>query len=167
MSKKTLSLTFEISVDFELIGICSSLEHHQLCYFINKDMHSELGRLDEDISLTIKDKSVINFPSYADEKPEKNHIWYLIQNKVIIKELNKKPKEQTEHLLFDIQETHQQNPLLYPDRQDVDYFLQVHPPVLEKDIIEIKQKINNIIGVKSVFSIDPNSTKKIDNLLIR
>ncbi len=167
MSKKTLSLTFELTVDFELIGICTTLEHHQLCYYINKYMNSELGRLDEDICLTIKDKSRINFPSYADEQPDKNHIWYLIQNKVIVKELSQDTKEQTEHLLFDIQETHKQTHYLIPDRQDVDYFLQVHPPILEKDIIEIKQKINTIIGVKSVFSIDPNSTKKIDNLLIR
>lgn len=167
MSKKTLSLTFELSVDFELIGICSSLEHYQLCYFINKHMTSELGRLDEDISLTIKDKSLINFPSYADEKPEKNHIWYLIQNKVVIEEHHENPKVQPQQLLFDIKETHTQTYYLIPDRQDIDYFLQVHPPVLDKDITEIKQKINNIIGVKSVLSIDPNSTKKIDNLLIR
>lgn len=167
MSKKTLSLTFELSVDFELIGICSSLTHHQLCYFINKHLNSELGRLDEDISLIMKDKSMICFPSYADEKPEKNHIWYLIENKVVFEERISSNVNNTEQLLFDIQETHKQTHYLIPDRQDVDYFLQVHPPVLEKDIIEIKQKINNIIGVKSVFSIDPNSTKKIDNLLIR
>lgn len=167
MSKKTLSLTFDLSVDFELIGICSSLEHHQLCYFINKYLNSELGRLDEDIDLTMKDKSQINFPSYADDKPEINHIWYLIQNKIIVEQKHNLPKKEVENLLFDIQETHKQTYYLIPDRQDIDYFLQVHPPILEKDIIEIKRKINNIIGVKSVFSIDPNSTKKIDNLLIR
>lgn len=167
MSKKTLSLTFELSVDFELIGICTALKHHQLCYFINKFLHSELGRLEEDISLTIKDRSIINFPSYADERPHENHIWYLIQNKVTIEEQIEKPKQQVEQLLFDIKETHTQNYHLIPDRQDINYFLQVHPPIMEKDITEIKQKINDIIGVKSVFSIDPNSTKKIDNLLIR
>jgi len=167
MSKKTLSLTFELSVDFELIGICTSLEHHQLCYFINKYLNSELGRLQEDISLTIKDKSLINFPTYADERPHENHIWYLIKNKVIIEEQLEKTENQVEQLLFDIQETHTQTYHLIPDRQDVNYFLQLHPPIMEKDIAEIKQKINDIIEVKSVFSIDPNSTKKIDNLLIR
>lgn len=167
MSKKTLSLTFELSVDFELIGICSSLKHYQLCYFINKYLHSELGRLDEDIALTIKNKSIVSFPSYADEQPEKNHIWYLIQNNVVKEEQLVNEQKPVEQLLFDIRETHKHIHYLIPDRQDVDYFLQVHPPVLEKDIIEIKQKINEIIGVKSVFSIDPNSTKKIDNLLIR
>lgn len=167
MSKKTLSLTFELSVDFELIGISTTLKHYQLCYYINKVLHSELGRMDEDIDLTIKNKSNIYFPSYADEKPERNHIWYLIQNKVVIKERSQNRQEKVEHLLFDIQETRKEIHHLIPDRQDVDYFLQVHPPVLEKDITEIKQKINDIIEVKSVFSIDPNSTKKIDNLLIR
>ena len=167
MSKKTLSLTFEITVDFELVGISSSLEHHQLCYFINKHLHSELGRLSEDISLTVKNKELINFPSYADEKPDMNHIWYLIQNKVVIEEVLERPEVQAEQLLFDFKDTRKEIYHLIPDRQDVDYFLQVHPPVMEKDIIEIKQKINDIIGVKSVFSIDPNMTKKIDNLLIR
>ncbi len=167
MSKKTLSLTFELSVDFELIGICTSLEHHQLCYFINKHLNSELGRLQEDISLTIKDRSLISFPTYADERPHENHIWYLIKNKVIIEEHLEKVEKQVEQLLFDIKETHTQTYHLIPDRQDVNYFLQLHPPIMEKDIAEIKQKINDIIEVKSVFSIDPNSTKKIDNLLIR
>lgn len=166
MSKKTLSLTFDITIDFELIGICSKLPHFQICYFINKVLNSELGRLDHDLDLIVKDKTVVNFPSYADEKPEINHIWYLIQNNVFVESI-KNNEEQNPHLLFDIDETHSKVHSLIPDRKDVDFFLQVHPPVLDRDISEIKQKIRQITGVKSVFSIDPNTTKKIDNLLIR
>jgi len=166
MSKKTLSLTFDITVDFELIGIVTKLPHFQLCYFLNKYLNSELGRLDHDINLIAKDKSHINFPSYADEQPDINHIWYLIQNKVVI-ETKKVNDSSEENLLFNIDETHVNEHFLIPSRTDIDYFLQVHPPILEKDITEIKEKINQINGIKSVFSIDPNTTKKIDNLLIR
>ncbi len=161
---KIKTLKFEFVYEFELIGICTSLPHYQLCYFLNKYLNSKIGRMDEDLDLWTKDKTVY-FPAYTDIQTKINRSWYLIQNKII--EQITPTDDELKGSLFE-EESHNWTKEFYllPERQDIDYILQIHPPFTKQDITEIKQKIKQIDKVKTVFSVNPNTTKDIENLLI-
>ncbi|GAA4519700.1 hypothetical protein GCM10023173_23040 [Sphingobacterium thermophilum] len=158
-----LDLDFDLELDFNLIGISSSLRDYRLCHFINKNTGLQLqfgkeshidhtGRpktkstdeLDYHIIVerTKSKKEVIHhFPVYRYCADNFDYEYYLINNKSL------------------------ENGVLIPEVANFDYFMlikhYIDPEDLEKLISNLKA-INDILLVKEI---DPTSLKSKENLI--
>ncbi len=164
MAKRTLTIDAEYDYDFHLFAICGKINHYKLCYFINKNLHSDLGRSKVDI-LVKKEEGDIAFPLYSFDDRHNDAVWLLHANTHEL-EIVEDYDELQGSLLFGIHNTRRQKYTLIEEHNKVDYFLQVHHPLNEAEKKEIIQNIKLIKHVLAVYELDLSTVKSKENLLI-
>ncbi len=166
MAKRTLTIEAEYDYDFHLFAICGRISHYKLCYFINKNLQSGLGRSKVDILVKKeKEEGEIAFPLYSfDDKPN-DAVWLLHANTHDV-EVEEDSQDLEGSLLFGLKNTRRQKYTLIEEHNKVDYFLQVHHPLTEEEKKEIIQNIKLIKHVLAIYELDISTVKSKENLLI-
>mgnify|MGYP000228416485 CR=1 FL=1 len=166
MAKRTLTIEAEYDYDFHLFAICGRISHYKLCYFINKNLQSGLGRSKVDILVRDeKQKGEIAFPLYSfDDKPN-DAVWLLHANNHDV-EIEEDSQELEGSLLFGLKNTRRQKYTLIEEHDKVDYFLQVHHPLTDAEKKEIIKNIKLIKHVLAIYELDISTVKSKENLLI-
>ncbi|MCT4664266.1 MAG: IPExxxVDY family protein [Flavobacteriales bacterium] len=163
----TLVLDWELNYDFKLLAIRTSVESSKLCYFINKVLELQLGRMDEDLDFYFKKrKKEALFPSFSYRQTDDFPTWYLIQN-IIENELYVEYDQENEPLFKDLKDDVESDYLyLVPELDGVAFFLLIYPPFTGIRTQEIINTLDELPFIDAVFEKSPNQLKDIENLLI-
>ena len=166
MTKKNYRIDFEYDYNFVLIGICSPLKDHHLCYNINKEIGSSFNRSDIDISIDFIDgieRAEFSLFEYFDKQYENQ--WYLLSNKcqILCNEVS-----QIKGTIFDgFIQNELKTKYLIPENSKLDYYLQVHGVFSENSKLELINNIQNINCVITAHEIRVNDLLSKENLIIK
>ena len=136
-----LTLDWEATFDFDLIGISSHLPNYRLAFFLNKYLELDFHRSAKDIEITLnKEKTLSSFAIYNYDNEEDYLSMSCINNKSA-------------------------TGIFIPELKQTDYLLLVWGSYQNKDVSELNKKIATIPNVLMSKVIDPESLKSKNNLL--
>ena len=151
---KVLTLGYEYEHDYKLIGINSTLEDFRLAYFLNKGLCINLERQPLDIDFKNKNSS---FTFYKYDCQVTFSSWSLLANKHLF------VSESTiEGNLFSEES---KISYLVNEKKDIDFFIKIFGDFDLNSLKSIQEKIKNIKGVITSYSINPNHLKSKDFLI--
>jgi len=138
---KKLTLTDYIDLNFILIGISSHERDIQFCFKLNRLLNLDLNRVEDVQYLHSKEKHEVNFScfQYIDPDTELEYTVYTNRNG---------------------------NICLLPELKQTDYLLKVSGDIELADPQEIIEKLKSLPEVLTTRSINPSTTKLIENLSI-
>ncbi|MCH7658487.1 MAG: IPExxxVDY family protein [Bacteroidetes bacterium] len=136
--KKKHKLTFQFDFNFFLLGISSSENDYRLSWEINKKLKISLKKSKDHV---IKRKETEQFfPVYMFDD-ELYIQYFLIGN-------------------------HCENGYLIEELRNIDYFLQIHGDLTDRQQEQIISSVRNIKGITGLFKLDINSLKSKNKLII-
>ena len=139
MKKKIHKLTFQLDFNFFLLGISSSENDYRLSWEMNKKLKISLRKGADHV---IKRKEIEQvFLVYAFSDEETYLQYFLIANK-------------------------SENGFLIEELRNIDYFLQIHGDITDKQQKQIISSVKNIKGVIGIFKLDINTLKSKNKLII-
>ncbi|MEX1189068.1 MAG: IPExxxVDY family protein [Bacteroidia bacterium] len=138
---KKLTLTNYISFDFALYGICSQEDDFKLCWCLNKALNIDFARIDDIVLLHPKHKNPITFSCFSFHEPETELDYYLMSNR-------------------------SDSNWLLPEQKQTDFLLKVGGENELYDDENTLRKIKSLPQVMTAFSLNPQSIKSIENILI-
>lgn len=150
---KTLTLCYEHEHDYKLIGINSTIEDHRLAYLLNQNLEIHLKRQPNDLDFAEKECS---FTLYNYDCEATFSIWSLLANKHFFL------SETNENNLFGEES---KVTYLINEKRNVDYFLKINGEFEDTEIRSFLEKIKNIKGIITCYSIDPETLKSKDFLI--
>ncbi|PID69327.1 MAG: hypothetical protein CSA39_07205 [Flavobacteriales bacterium] len=153
MSRK-LTLDCEFDHDYTLIAINSTLEEYRLVYFLNKFLKIKLSC--ESGGLSFNDKNCA-FGLYTYYCPASYSEYVFLANKQYFAN-----NIVAENVLF-TEQTHIS--YLIEEKKDVDFFLKINDDYNQLNTLNIINKIKEIPGVVTTFSVAPDSLKSKDYLI--
>jgi len=151
---KVLTLGYEYEHDYNLIAINSTLDDYRLAYFLNKKLAIHLERQAKNIDFTDKNCSFTLFKYDCDRTFSS---WSLVANRHIF-------------TLKNIEETnlfHEESKISYliNEKKKVDFFLKIFGEFSTNSMKSLLEKIKEIKGVITSYSIDPRTLKSKDYLI--
>lgn len=160
------SLYIEYDFDFFVIGICSTLKEYRLCYYINKQINSQLFRSAQDASMSIDQKGggskiELSFPLYEYFNENQQQQWFLVSNKCSYL----KKSQAGSDLFTDTQHMRKSIEYLIPEHKQIDYFLLVHDGITHQEKINLTGAIKKIPNIVTCYEIDINKIKTKENLV--
>jgi hypothetical protein len=136
-----LTLDWEASFDFDLIGISSHLPNYRLVFFLNEYLNFDLVRADKDVEITLnKENLKSSFAIYNYDNEEDYLSLSCINNK-------------------------SDSGIFIPELKQTDYLLLIWGNYQNKDVSELNKLIGKIPQVLMSKVIDPESLKSKNNLL--
>lgn len=155
MGKYKISLE-DLEIDYNLIGINSSLESFRLAYFLNKFLRLNLRKNKQEIELISK-TGKSNFINYTYEDNLNDITWNLIENQsyhTISKEEN-----------FGIFKNINTTTFIIPEFNKINYFIKIDN--LESHLLleNTIKKIQNIPNINMCFEIETELLKSKNNLI--
>ncbi len=151
---KVLTLGYEYEHDYNLIAITSTLDDYRLAYFLNKKLEIHLDRQSKNIDFTNKNCS---FTLYDYDCNSTFSSWSLIANKHLFISKNIESAN-----LFNEESNVS---YLINEKKKVDYFLKIFGDFTSSSLTSILEKIKNIKGVITSYTIDPQTLKSKDYLI--
>jgi len=151
---KVISLGYEYEHDYNLIAINSTLDDYRLAYFLNENLEIYLDRQSKNIDFTDKNCS---FTLYNYDCNSTFSSWSLVANKHLF--ISKNVEESnlfTEEFKISY---------LINEKKKVDFFLKIVGDFTPNSLKSIREKINNIKGIITSYSIDPQTLKSKDYLI--
>lgn len=142
------------TIEFELIGIHTSIEVSKLAFLLNQNLGIKFSFYDQ-IDKKIKNQKG-SFERYLFEDEDHEISWNLVENKCIIKETS------TNESLFNQFETVM---YLIPEFKNIDFILKIDK---DEDLINFEQILLEISKIKTIsmtYKIDKNKIKTISNLI--
>lgn len=137
--KKKHKLTFQLDFNFFLLGISSSENDYRLSWEINKKLKISLKKSTDHV---IKRKETEQFfPVYMFDDDELYIQYFLIGN-------------------------HCENGYLIEELRNIDYFLQIHGDLTDRQQEQISSSVRNIKGITGLFKLDVNTLKSKNKLII-
>lgn len=153
MSRK-LTLDCEFDHDYTLIAINSTLEEYRLVYFLNKFLKLRLACQPKGLSFTDKNCA---FSLYSYNCSASYSEYALLANKQ-----HYASDQVAENELF-TEQTHVN--YLIDEKKDVDFFLKINDGQNKLSTPRLLNKIKEIPGVLTGYSINPESLKSKDYLI--
>jgi hypothetical protein len=148
-------------IDYYLLAIRTSLENYRLAYFINQKLPINLSISKDEVHIHSKggDTQFSRFYFYDGE----NDIdWNLVQNTNNVFQKNR----ETIHDLFSNTTIEVATKVyLVPELKKVDYFLKIENLNDTIDVAKIKQTLNTIEEIETVYAVDTNQIKSKNNLI--
>lgn len=136
---KKISFVYDLTDEYQIIGICSHLKEYKLCWNINKILNSNLSKW-EDFSFSTKNVSGGNFSFfYYNDLNNRNNI-FLLSNK-------------------------NDNMVLLDKIPEADFLLIIKGVFSDKRIEEIISALKKISNILTVFSVDMNKIKEMNSFL--
>ncbi len=151
---KVLTLGYEYEHDYSLIAITSTLDDYRLAYFLNKKLEIYLDRQTKNIDFTNKNCS---FTLYNYDCNSTFSSWSLIANKHLFISKNIEGTN-----LFNEESNVS---YLINEKKKVDYFLKIFGDFTSNSLTSVLEKIKNIKGVITSYTIDPQTLKSKDYLI--
>ncbi|MCK4701583.1 MAG: IPExxxVDY family protein [Bacteroidales bacterium] len=139
MKKKKHKLTFQLDFNFFLLGISSSENDYRLSWEINKKLKISLRKSTDHVIKREEIEQAFSVYTFSDEEVYLQY--FLIANK-------------------------SENGYLIEELRNIDYFLQIHGDLTDKQQEQIISSVKNIKGVFGVFKLDINTMKSKNKLII-
>ncbi|AOW18027.1 hypothetical protein LPB03_11430 [Polaribacter vadi] len=142
--------------EYSLIGIHTTLEDYKLAYLLNKILGTSFSKSKKDLHIEELSKKTA-FSLYNYSNLEYEFEWFLIAN-------SSKRENQTEsnELLL----TTETKTYLIPEKKKVDFFIKISGNVSYSFVVKTIDKIKTIDQVITSYSIDKNTLKSKDFLII-
>jgi hypothetical protein len=141
---------------YSLIGIHTALEDYKLAYLLNKNLQTRFYKSQEDLKFENKKEkasfSIFNFSSIKFDFD-----WFLICNSF------RKENQLVNNQLLLTTET---KTYLIPEKKKVDFFIKISGDVTSKFMTNTIDKIKKTEQVITAYSIDKNTLKSKDFLII-
>jgi len=136
-----LKLDFQFDIDFDIVGIITSLQDYKVCHFLNESLKMQMKRIQDREIIHPKRDTCQYFKQYY-FKDELNKLeYYLISN-----------KNQGERCL--------------PEMKIVDYLLLINGNAKQELVEEMMGQIKSLSGIASVLRIRPEQINSIENIII-
>lgn len=167
MSKITFKLENDIDseLDFNLIGISSSLRDYRLCHFINKNtgldfIFGKESPMDHNGNLKNKCAEELDFHIVYDlnkgkSKTENTHHFQMYRCCC----------ESFNYEYYILNNKSQENGVLIPEAANFDYFMIIKHYIDEEDLDILMDNLKSIDNVLMVKEIDPTILKSKENLI--
>ncbi len=139
MKKKKHKLTFQLDFNFFLLGISSSENDYRLSWEINKKLKISLRKSTDHVIKREEIEQAFSVYTFSDEEVYLRY--FLIANK-------------------------SENGYLIEELRNMDYFLQIHGDITDKQQEQIISYARNIKGITGVFNLDINTMKSKNKLII-
>ena len=139
MKKKKHKLTFQLDFNFFLLGISSSENDYRLSWEINKKLKISLRKSTDHVIKREEIEQAFSVYTFSDEEVYLRY--FLIANK-------------------------SENGYLIEELRNMDYFLQIHGDLTDKQQEQIISYARNIKGITGVFNLDINTMKSKNKLII-
>lgn len=139
MKKKKHKLTFQLDFNFFLLGISSSENDYRLSWEINKKLKISLRKSTDHVIKREEIKQAFSVYTFFDEEVYLQY--FLIANM-------------------------SENGYLVEELRNMDYFLQIHGDLTDKQQKQIISSVRNIKGIIGVFNLDINTMKSKNKLII-
>jgi hypothetical protein len=139
MKKKKHKLTFQLDFNFFLLGISSSENDYRLSWEINKKLKISLRKSTDHVIKREEIKQAFSVYTFFDEEVYLQY--FLIANM-------------------------SENGYLVEELRNMDYFLQIHGDLTDKQQKQIISSVRNIKGITGVFNLDINTMKSKNKLII-
>ncbi len=139
MKKKKHKLTFQLDFNFFLLGISSSENDYRLSWEINKKLKISLRKSTDHVIKREEIEQAFSVYTFTDEEVYLQY--FLIANK-------------------------SENGYLVEELRNMDYFLQIHGDLTDKQQKQIISSVRNIKGITGVFNLDINTMKSKNKLII-
>jgi len=142
--------------EYSLIGIHTTLEDYKLAYLLNRILGTNFSKSKKDLNIEeLSKKTPFSLYNYSNKKYDFE--WFLIAN-------SSKRENQTEsnELLL----TTETKTYLIPEKKKVDFFIKISGNVSYSFVVETIDKIKTIDQVITSYSIDKNTLKSKDFLII-
>jgi len=146
--------------EYYLLAIHTTLDNYRLAYFINQKLPILLSKSKKEI-VAKELTSRVTFTKYIYEDFEKEIFWSLIENK---KEISVTQKSNSQNL-FDLQEEITNTFYLIPELKKVAYFIKIEAEKEQINEINLINELKKIDQVTTVYSVDKNQLKSINNLI--
>lgn len=145
-------------IDYELIAIHTTIEDYRLAYLLNKNLPILLARNKHDIQISTHD-GIAHFPVYNFDCPLHGSMWSLLGNQGDVP-----PSKGLDDGLFTAA-NHGVATRVYllPEFKKVNYFIKIESPATP--ISEIVKNINTINKVSTVYAVETEKIKSINNLI--
>lgn len=142
--------------EYSLIGIHTTLEDYKLAYLLNRILGTNFSKTKKDLHIEELSKKTA-FSLYNYSNLEYEFEWFLIAN-------SSKRENQTEpnELLL----TTETKTYLISEKKKVDFFIKISGNVSYSFVVETIDKIKTIDQVITSYSIDKNTLKSKDFLII-
>ncbi|MCK4630065.1 MAG: IPExxxVDY family protein [Bacteroidales bacterium] len=137
--KKKHKLTFQFDFNFFLLGISSSENDYRLSWEINKKLKISLRKSTDHVIKREEIEQVFSVYTFSDEEVYLQY--FLIANK-------------------------SENGYLIEELRNMDYFLQIHGDLTDKQQEQFISSVRNIKGITGVFNLDINTMKSKNKLII-
>lgn len=145
-------LDIDYDLDFEVVGVVSSIPAYQLAWLINKSLKIDLVKANDiTLSFTKKELLITNY-IYKEE----HSFIRIIKNKSISESVRKQ-----ENSLFDIETSD----YFLPELKKYDFILQLDGNINNHHLDEVVNKLNTLEKIQLVTPIDLDEIKSKDNLI--
>ncbi len=144
--------------EFDLIGICSTLEGYKLAYLVNKKLKINFCKTRTDVTLTEK-QAELNFELYKYEDDKTKATLYLVQNKSKYNQT----KSEEPHSLFQVDQTIYR--YLIKSHKQAEFLLKIEDDFNSFTIKTLISALNEIPQLISAFEIPFNEIKSAENLI--
>jgi hypothetical protein len=155
MAHLKLTLDDFESNDFELLAIHTNLKDYKLSFLINLKLNVLLAKNESEISIT-SNKGIGNFPRFSYEDCTQDITWELLKNQTHFN------SNQENTGIF---EEDQITMNLIPELKKADYLLKIDNIESGFDSESIITHISTISNVSTVYKVDTNKLKTINNLI--
>jgi hypothetical protein len=140
---KKSKLFTPVTFDFQLLGIVSNIQDHQLAWNLNQTQYFDFERL-EDIVIEFNDRSTISIGCFKCSSDF--HSYYLLKNKLHF----------TNHKSFNI---------LLPELPQFDFFLKINNEVDDFDYEALISSVRDLQVIDYLVRLNTNQIKHKENLL--
>jgi len=162
MNKVTFKLDIDLSseLDFNLIGISSSLRDYRLCHFINKHtglqfIYGKESPIDHNGHLKNKTAEELDYHIIFDTKKENiNHF-----------QMYRYCCDRFDYEYYIINNKSQENGVLIPEAGNFDYFMIIKHYIDDEDLDSLLSNLKSIDEILLVKEIDPTILKSKENLI--
>lgn len=166
MNKVTfkLDIDFDSELDFNLIGISSSLRDYRLCHFINKHtglnfIYGKESPLDHNGNLKNKSPEELDFHVLYDTKGKSKieNIHHFQMYRYCCKNFD--------YEYYIINNKSQENGVLIPEVANFDYFMIIKHYIDSEDLMTLIDNMKSIDSIMLIKEIDPTILKSKENLI--
>ena len=135
------TLKYELDLDFVLVAITAPLKDYRLCFKINRELQTDLCRVD-DLELEFYgSRQPLFFSRYSYTQPHSETEFNLLANKG-------------------------SEGFLIPEMKKVDFFLIIHNYIDSEELKQVIGGLNRIAEVLVAVEVDPKKLKSKENLII-
>lgn len=159
-----LDIDFNSELDFNLIGISSSLRDYRLCHFINKHtglnfIFGKESPIDHNGNLKNKTAEELDFHIVYDtkSKSKKENKHHFQMYRYCCDKFN--------YEYYIINNKSQENGVLVPEAVNFDYFMIIKHYIDTEDLDSLMDSLKSIDSIMLVKEIDPTLLKSKENLI--